>query len=140
MINEDYSIGVDTEEYQSVLEHSMSKANFSVGTDIYMLPSNINLNVRKTAGYNNKILISNRNMKNRLNGNMSKAEVYHQKCFLSRYQRTRKKHMRPPCWNVFDKQLAPANKWCGKINTIFFCTILLSQKLPENQINQKQQY
>ena len=97
MINEDYSIGVDTEEYQSVLEHSMSKANFSVGTDIYMLPSNINLNVRKTAGCNNKILISNRNMKNRLNGNMSKAEVYHQKCFLSRYQRTRKKHMRPPC-------------------------------------------
>ena len=97
MINEDYYIGVDTEEYQSVLEHSMSKANFSVGTDIYMLPSNINLNVRKTAGYNNKILISNRNMKNRLNGNMSKAEVYHQKCFLSRYQRTRKKHMRPPC-------------------------------------------
>ena len=97
MINEDCSIGVDTEEYQSVLEHSMSKANFSVGTDIYMLPSNINLNVRKTAGYNNKILISNRNMKNRLNGNTSKAEVYHQKCFLSRYQRTRKKHMRPPC-------------------------------------------
>ena len=97
MINEDYSIGVDTEEYQSVLEHSISKANFSVGTDIYMLPSNIDLNVRKTAGYNNKILISNRNMKNRLNGNMSKAEVYHQKCFLSRYQGTRKKHMRPPC-------------------------------------------
>ena len=97
MINEDYSIGVDAEEYQSVLEHSISKANFSVGTDIYMLPSNINLNVRKSARYNNKILISNRNMKNRLNRNMSKAEVYHQKCFLSRYQRTRKKHMRPPC-------------------------------------------
>ena len=28
-----------------------------------MLPSNLNLNIRKTVGYNNKILISNSDMK-----------------------------------------------------------------------------
>ena len=63
LINEDYSIGIDIERYQGVLEHALSKVDFSVGTGIYMLPSDLNLSMGKTKGYNNKILVSNTNMK-----------------------------------------------------------------------------
>ena len=63
LINEDYSIVIDTERYQGVLEHALSKEDFSVGTGIYMLPSDLNLNIGKTKGYNNKILVSNTGMK-----------------------------------------------------------------------------
>ena len=61
LINEDLSI--DIEKYQGVLEHALSKIDFSVGIGIYMLPSNLNLNIGKTKGYNNKILVSNTGMK-----------------------------------------------------------------------------
>ena len=63
LTNEDYSIGIDTERYQGVLEHALSKVYFSVGTGIYMLPSNLNLNIGRTKGYNNKILVSNTDTK-----------------------------------------------------------------------------
>ena len=63
LINEDYSIAIDIERYQGVLEHALSKVDFSVGIGIYMLPSNLNLNIGKTKGYNNKILVSNTDMK-----------------------------------------------------------------------------
>ena len=63
LINEDYSIGTDIERYQGVLEHTLSKVDFSVGIGIYMLPSNLNLSIGKTKGYNNKILVSNTDMK-----------------------------------------------------------------------------
>ena len=57
LINEDYSIGINIERYQGVLEHALSKVGFSVGTGIYMLPSNLSLSTGKTNGYNNKILV-----------------------------------------------------------------------------------
>ena len=63
LINEDYSIGIDIERYQDVLEHMLSKVDFSVGTGIHMLPSDLNLNIGKTKGCNNKILVSNTDMK-----------------------------------------------------------------------------
>ena len=63
LINKDYSIGIDNERYQGVLEHALSKVDFSVGIGIYMLLSNLNLNIGKTKGYNNKILVSNTGMK-----------------------------------------------------------------------------
>ena len=61
LINEDLSI--DIEKYQGVLEHALSKVDFSVGIGIYMLPSNLSLNIGKTKGYNNKILVRNTGMK-----------------------------------------------------------------------------
>ena len=54
---------IDIERYQRVLEHALSKVDFSVGTDIYMLPSNLNLNIGQTKGHNNKTLMSNADMK-----------------------------------------------------------------------------
>ena len=46
-----------------MLEHALSKVDFSVGTGIYIHPSNLNLNIGRKKGYNNKILESNTNMK-----------------------------------------------------------------------------
>ena len=63
LINKDYSIGIDIERYQGVLEHALSKVDFSVGIGIYMLPINLNLNVGKTKRYNNKNFVSNTDMK-----------------------------------------------------------------------------
>ena len=47
LINEDYSIGIDTERYQGVLGHVLSKVDFCVGTGIYMLPRNLDLNIKR---------------------------------------------------------------------------------------------
>ena len=48
LIKEDLSI--DIKKYQGLLEHALSKVDFSVGIGIYMLPSNINLAIRKKEG------------------------------------------------------------------------------------------
>ena len=72
LINEDYSIGTDIERFQGVLEHALSKADFSVGKGIYMLPSKSNLSIGKTKGYNNKILVSNTGMKIASNRDINK--------------------------------------------------------------------
>ena len=63
LISKDYYIGNDVERYQGVLEHALSKLDFSVGTGIYMLPSDLNLSIGKTKGYNNNLLVSNTDMK-----------------------------------------------------------------------------
>ena len=63
LINKDYSIGIDIERYQGVLEHALSKVDFSVGIGIYMLLSNLTLNIGKMKGNNNKILVCDTNMK-----------------------------------------------------------------------------
>ena len=55
-----------------MLEHVLSKVDFSVGTGIYMLPSNLNLNIGKTKGYNSKILVSNTDMKTVSNRDINK--------------------------------------------------------------------
>ena len=81
LINEDYSIAIDIERYQGVLEHALSKVDFSVGIGIYMLPSNLNLNIGKTKGYNNKILVSNTDMKTGSNRDINKDHKnYPQMC------------------------------------------------------------
>ena len=84
LINEDYSLAIDTERYQGVLEHALSKIDFSVGIGIYMLPSNLNLNIGKTNGYKNKILVSNTDMRIASNRDMSKDHekllVTHRMC------------------------------------------------------------
>ena len=63
LIKEDCSIAIDIKRYLGELEHALSKVDFSVGMGIYILPSNLNLNIGKTKGSNNKILVSNTDMK-----------------------------------------------------------------------------
>ena len=45
-----------------MLERALSKLDVSVGTGIYMLSSNLNLNIGRTKGYNKKIVVSNPDM------------------------------------------------------------------------------
>ena len=48
--------------YQDTLSYASSKVDYSVGQNIYMLPSDMNLKINTgTVGYNNKILVSNGN-------------------------------------------------------------------------------
>ena len=59
VINCRVNIQEDIKHYQDTLSYTSSKADYSMGENIYMLPSNINLNIRSgTVEYNNKILIS----------------------------------------------------------------------------------
>ena len=46
-----------------MLEHALSNVDFSVGTGVYILPSNLNLNIVKTKGYDNGILVSDTGIK-----------------------------------------------------------------------------
>ena len=71
LLKSDYSIADDIARYQGFLEHAMSKVDFSVGAGIYMLPSNMNLNINKTQGFNNKILTSESSYKLGLNNRVN---------------------------------------------------------------------
>ena len=59
IVNCRVNIREDIKHYQDTFSYASSKVNYSVGENIYMLPSNMNLNIRsRTVGYNNKILVS----------------------------------------------------------------------------------
>ena len=77
MINKDYSFDVHIERNQGVLEHVIQKVDFSIGAAIYMLRNNLSLNIAKTVGNKNKILITNLKMKIFSNSNIKKAEFQH---------------------------------------------------------------
>ena len=76
LINDGYSISVDTVRYQSLSEHALSKEDFSRGTDIYMLSGNLNLKIGNSAGYNDEILISNIGLSSNLNLKIGKTAGY----------------------------------------------------------------
>ena len=60
IINRRVDIQEDIKRYQDTLSYASSKADYSVGENIYMVPSDMNLNINTGAvGYNNKILVSN---------------------------------------------------------------------------------
>ena len=51
----------DVKRYQETLSYASSKVDYSVGENLFMLPSNMQLRIRSgTVGYNNKILISDK--------------------------------------------------------------------------------
>ena len=61
-MNRRVDIREDIKRYQDTLSYASSKVDYSVGENIYMLPSDMNLKIRLgTAGYNNKILVSDGN-------------------------------------------------------------------------------
>ena len=60
IFNRRVDIWEEIKRCQDTLSYASSKVNYSLGENIYMLPSNMNLNIKtRTAGYNNKILVSN---------------------------------------------------------------------------------
>lgn len=74
LINDDSFIKVNIEKYQSVLEHALSKVDYSIGTGIYILPSSLNMSIGKATGYNNKILISSTDLKIGSNKKINKSK------------------------------------------------------------------
>ena len=59
VINCRVDIREDIKHYQDTHSYASSKVDYSVGENIYMLPSNMNFKIKTgTARYNNKILIS----------------------------------------------------------------------------------
>ena len=59
VVNRRVDIREDIKCHQDTLSYASSKVNYSVGQNIYMLPSDINLKIKTGAvGYNNKILVS----------------------------------------------------------------------------------
>ena len=61
-MNRRVDIREDIKHYQDTLSYASSKVNYSVGENVCMLPSNMNLKIKTgTVGYNNKILVSDGN-------------------------------------------------------------------------------
>ena len=59
IVNRSVNIQEDIKRYQDTLSYASSKVDYSVGQNIYMLPSNMKLKIKTvTVGYNNKILVS----------------------------------------------------------------------------------
>ena len=62
VVNRGVDIREDIKRYQDTLSYALSKVNYSVGESIYVIPSDMNLKINLgTAGYNNKILVSDGN-------------------------------------------------------------------------------
>ena len=61
IVNRKVNIQEDIKRYQNTLRYASSKVDYSsVGENIYMIPSDMELRIRSgTVGYNNKILVSN---------------------------------------------------------------------------------
>ena len=63
VVNRRVNIQEDIKHYQDTLSYASSKVDYSVGDNIYMLPSDMNLKIRSgTVGYNNEILVSDENL------------------------------------------------------------------------------
>ena len=57
--NRKVDIQEDVKRYQETLGYALSKVDYSVGENLFMLPTSMELRIRSvTVGYNNKILVS----------------------------------------------------------------------------------
>ena len=58
IINRRGNIPEDIQRFQETLQYARSKVDYVIGEFIYILPSNMNLQIGNVRNYNNKILIS----------------------------------------------------------------------------------
>ena len=81
IVNRRVNIPEDIRRFQKTLQYAWSKFHYVIGEFIYMLPSNMNLQIGKVKDYNNKILISSpsfkigTNLKMNLDGEKDKPDV-----------------------------------------------------------------
>ena len=75
-MNHRVDIREDIKRYQDTLSYTSSKADYSTGENICMLPSDKNLKLRSgTVGYNNKILVSDGNISLGKNDKVNASEA-----------------------------------------------------------------
>ena len=82
-VNRRVDIQEDIKCYQDTLSYTSSTVNYSVRENIYMLPSDMNLHSKiGTAGYNNKILVSDGKYSlgknNKVNALLSTPKISHE--------------------------------------------------------------
>ena len=81
IVNRRVNIPEDIRRFQKALQYARSKVGYVIGEFIYMLPSDMNLQIGKVKNYNNKILISSpsfkigTNVKINLDGEKDKPDV-----------------------------------------------------------------
>ena len=63
IVNRRVDIPEDIQRFQKTLQYDKSKVHYAIGELIYMLPSDMNLQIGKIKNYNNKILVSSSNFK-----------------------------------------------------------------------------
>ena len=63
IISRRVDIPEDIQRFQKTLQYARSKVDYVIGEFIYMLPSDMNLQIGKVKNYNNKILISSSSFK-----------------------------------------------------------------------------
>ena len=110
-------------DINGVLEHAMSKVDFSVGGGIYMLPSNMNLNINKTQGFNNKILISESSYKLGLNNKvnaMAKQKTSKQKTATLKKLRPHDREAKVSVQNHNDEKIALSLLMTGTVLLVYY--------------------
>ena len=81
IVNRRINIPEDIRRFQKTLQYARSKVDYVISELIYMLPSDMNLQIGKVKNYNNKILISSpsfkigTNLKINLDGEKDKPDV-----------------------------------------------------------------
>ena len=76
VVNHSVNIQEDIKRYQETLSYALSKVDYSVGENLFMLPANMELRIRSgTVGYNNKILVSDSNFSLGKNENINSLKT-----------------------------------------------------------------
>ena len=79
IVNRRVDLQADIKRYQDTLNYASSKVDYSVGEGLYMLPSDMNLRIKRgVVGYNNEILVS-AGLTLGKNGEVNKPEKKHPK-------------------------------------------------------------
>ena len=63
IVNRRFNIPEDIRRFQKTLQYARSKVDYAIGEFVYMLPSDMNLQIGNVRNYNNKILISSPSFK-----------------------------------------------------------------------------
>ena len=101
----------------------MSKVDFSVGAGIYMLPSNMNLNINKTQGFNNNILIPESSYKLGLNNKVKVIAKKKTAIKTTPKQKTPKKlrpHEKISVQNHNDEKIALSLLMTGTVLLVYY--------------------
>ena len=79
LVDEEVSIVDDIKRFQNVLQHARSKVDFSISEGVYMIPSDLNLRIKKIEFFNNKVLISKPGFKIGMNSSVNYTPPHLQK-------------------------------------------------------------
>ena len=73
-INSDVDLPSSIDRYQRTLQYARSKVDFVIGHGLYMLPSNMEIEVGVVNGYNNRIQIATEDMQLGFNASVNESE------------------------------------------------------------------